>query len=185
METKTIRQTGIKGDLEFDGIIKFAPNVGRIEIEGHVRAEMGIKIGDGTDIFSDGNISSGRDISSGGNISSGGDISSGGYISSGRYISSGGDISFNYYIQLKNHLTCALLRIFRYEQLEQSFWSEKFALFGFRKISQTIKTSCLSKIRPIIIKQKKRVLECRYWTKIERAAIISLIEGRLENYKLQ
>jgi hypothetical protein len=191
----------IKGDLICSGKLIFEAGLGRIEIEGRIKAAVSIEIKEGTNISSLGYISSGGDISSGGyisslgNISSGGDISSRGYISSGGdissrgYISSLGDISFSYHLSFKTKISCSLLRIARNNEIERGFWKEKFSLFGFKKAEKAVETGCVNEIREKLldVKMKSEIVKikkCKYWTKIERLVIKSWLQGNLKDEKI-
>jgi len=184
MKEKVIKTNKIKGDLKFDGKIIFKAGLGRVEIEGVIEASLGIEIKDRTNIYSGGNISSGGDIYSSGYISSGGNISSGGYISSG------GNIFFSFHIRFKTKISCTLLRILRDDEFERSFWAEKLSLFGFKKVAEIIgdTNNCVNSIRGKIIRIngiQKKLLACKYWTKTERMVIISWLDGKLKDYKLE
>ena len=178
----------IKGDLICSGKLIFEAGLGRIEIEGRIKAAVSIEIKEGTNISSGGDISSLGDIYSGGYISSGGDISSLGYISSGGNISSGGDISFSYHLSFKTKISCSLLRIARNNEIERGFWKEKFSLFGFKKAEKAVETGCVNEIREKLldVKMKSEIVKikkCKYWTKIERLVIKSWLDGKLKDEK--
>ena len=117
MKIKIIKDTHIKGNLDFDGKIVFknfcivdgyirAQSIksdGSIESGGYIESSGSIKSGgyieSGEYIESDGSIRSGGFIKSGGYIRSGGSIESGGSIRSGEYIESNGFIESGGYIE--------------------------------------------------------------------------------------
>jgi len=174
------------GDISSDGDIN---SDGHISSDGHINSDGDISsdghINSDGYISSDGDINSGGYISSDGDINSGGDIRSDGDINSGGDISSAGDISFSYHIYFKK-ITCKLLRISPDCQIERSYWIEKMMLFGFCDVSKAIEDGCSDEIREKLSKipETKKVLACKYWTKIERLVIKSWIDGQLVNEKL-
>ena len=210
MNEKIITEREIKGNLEFDGKLIFESNLGEVRVEGFIKAGLGIEVKAGTNISSGGYINSGggirsggdirsgrdiwsgRDIRSGGDIWSGGDISSGGYIGSvgdiksGGYIWSDGDIYFSFHIKFKTKISCKLLRISRDNSVERNYWIEKFSLFGFKNVVKIISDGCVDKIRAELKGiDTKKILKCKYWTKLEMAVLKSWIDGKLENYELK
>ena len=178
MET-IIKDKIIKGDLICDGKLIFAAGLGKVNIEGQIRAQS-IEIKEGTYIYSGGHISSDGDIYSDK------DIYSGGYIYSGGHIYSGGNIYFSYHLIFKTKITCKLLRLSSNSEIERRYWIEKFNLFGFKKIAKQISTGCVQEIQPIFADKKTaaRLLKCKYFTKLEKLIIKSWHKGELKGESL-
>ena len=82
MKEKIIKQTVIDGNLEFDGKLIFADDLGLVEVKGFIKAGI-IIVGKGTSIEAGWYIEAGESIEAGWYIKAGGSIEAGTYIKAG------------------------------------------------------------------------------------------------------
>ena len=199
MKTKVIKDTHIKGNLDFDGKIVFknfcivdgyirAQSIesdGSIESGGYIESSGSIKSGryieSGEYIESDGSIRSGGFIKSGGyiesgeyiesdgSIRSGGFIKSGGYIRSGGSIESGGSIRSGEYIFSFTFSIVAKYIITKTLPLGRYFWAEMPPLRKWKKEIQTIGL-CWDDYRQMITRaEAEKICSWQGWHWILRA----------------
>ncbi len=65
----------------------------------------------------------------------------------------------------------------------RNYWIEKFNLLGINDLSNFIAENCFDDIVSISENYKDKVLSWPYWTKIEKATIVSFLNNGLKNYK--
>ena len=190
MKTKVIKDTHIKGNLDFDGKIVFK---NFCIVDGYIRAqsiESDGSIESGGYIESSGSIKSGRYIESGeyiesdGSIRSGGFIKSGGYIRSGGSIESGGSIRSGEYIFSFTFSIVAKYIITKTLPLGRYFWAEMPPLRKWKKEIQTIGL-CWDDYRQMITKAEAEEI-CRWkgWHWILRAQL-EMFFGLKEKYEIK
>ncbi|MHA1828623.1 MAG: hypothetical protein ACTSX6_08245, partial [Candidatus Heimdallarchaeaceae archaeon] len=71
-------------------------------------------------------------------------------------------------------------------ELERSYWLEKLKLFNLSEFGYLIEGDCMDEIRKKIKKEKNinKILECPYWTKLERLTIKSWLNGGLKKERM-
>ena len=151
MKTKVIKDTHIKGNLDFDGKIVFK---NFCIVDGYIRAQS---------IESDGSIESG------GYIESSGSIKSGRYIESGEYIESDGSIRSGEYIFSFTFSIVAKYIITKTLPLGRYFWAEMPPLRKWKKEIQTIGL-CWDDYRQMITRaEAEKICSWQGWHWILRA----------------
>ncbi len=89
-------------------------------------------------------------------------------------------------IKYLNNISCLYIQSPFDDKADELYWAEKLNLFGFNQLSNILlKEGDWQKLITEARKIRNKILNCKYWTNIERMILISLLnENGLKNYTL-